>query len=277
MIIELTFLDAAAWGVIASLGLFAGALVAVHSRLKHRGIARLMATSAGFLFAVASLELVVKSIDRSGPVLAALALAAGAAAYSGANAWIGQRARDRKRCGECVAQPTEAAAPGSGLAIAIGTMLDGIPEGIVLGLETARGGTPGVAVIFGLVVGNFAEAISSTSGLVAAGRSLRYILILWSGAALLIPVAAAISGPVFSQAPPMIEGALSAFAAGALISMIIETVIPEAAHGSIPLSGLIATTGFAVLVLVLWLSTSPLPTRAAEVPTVSHFAIGRPR
>lgn len=273
---ELAWLDAGAWGIIASLGLFAGALVAIHSRLRHRGIARLMATGAGFLFAVASLELVVKSIDRSGPVLVAGALALGAAAYSGANAWLGRGARDRKRCGECVAQPTEEAIPGSGLAIAMGTMLDGIPEGIVLGIETARGGVPGIAVIFGLVVGNFVEAISSTSGLIAAGRSRRYILLLWSGAALLIPVAAAISGPLFSHAPPMLEGALSAFAAGALISMIIETVIPEAAHESAPLNGFIATTGFAVLVLILWLSSSSLTSRTVDVPMPAHIAVGGP-
>jgi hypothetical protein len=140
------WLMASAWGGLVSLGLLFGALAGLYAPLKHRGITSVMAAGAGILIAAASLDLIVAAVRTSGPLHAGISLVFGAAAFSLANLWFARRAaKHRKRCGECVQQPTENGTPGSGLAIAVGTLMDALPEAAVLGLETTRIGARGDA------------------------------------------------------------------------------------------------------------------------------------
>ena len=123
------------WAFLVSLPLLAGAWAGLHVPLKHRGITGIMAAGAGLLIAAASLDLIASAVEESGPVRAGVSLVTGAAAYSLINLWLATRAaKHRKRCGECVQQPTEKGSPGSGAAIAAGTLMDAFPESIVLGL-----------------------------------------------------------------------------------------------------------------------------------------------
>jgi zinc transporter, ZIP family len=140
-----------------------------------------VAAGAGILIAAASLDLIVAATKAVVAVSAGFALVAGGAAFSTANLFLAKNAaKHRKRCGECVQQPTEKGAPGSGFAIALGTLLDAVPEAAVLGLETARIGAPGAGLLAAFALGNFAEALSSASGMGIAGRTMRYIFGLWA-------------------------------------------------------------------------------------------------
>jgi ZIP family zinc transporter len=242
---------AAAWGLLVSLGLIAGAVAGLYSPLRHRGITRVMAAGAGILIAAASLDLIASAVRSAGATAAGVALILGAAAFSGANALIAAKAQHRKRCGECVAQPSESNAPGSGLAIAVGTLMDAIPEAIVLGLETTRLAMPGVALIAAFALGNFAEALSSASGMELAGRSKRYIFGLWALATLLMTILAGASAAIAGVAPQGTIGLCNAFAAGALLAMVVETMIPEAAADSAPFNGVLAVLGFLALLLLI--------------------------
>jgi len=249
---SLAWLEAAGWGGLASLGLVVGALAGLFSPLEHRGIARAMAVGAGVLLATASLDLTIAAIGRGGALQTAVFLALGAGSFSLANAWLARRgAKDRKRCGGCVQQATESKHPGSGLAIAIGTILDSAPEGIVLGIDTARSGGPQFAVLAAFMLGNFPEALSGTAGMAAAGRSRRYILGVWLAATLFMSAVAALSAAFLVRMPAAAESCVDAFAAGALLSMTVETMIPEAAHETPTLNGMLATGGFVVLLLLL--------------------------
>lgn len=99
-----------------------------------------MALGAGLLLAAAAVELAAE-VTRTHPWIGVAALLAGAATFSAANAWLSRRgAKHRKRCGECVAQSSEADVPNSGLAIAMGTAMDAVPEAIVLGLSCTHTG-----------------------------------------------------------------------------------------------------------------------------------------
>ena len=251
----MTWLVGAGWGWIASLGLLAGAAAGMYGPLEHRGIARAMALGAGALLAVLSLELLAAATREGGAARAAAAFAFGAGAFSLANAWLARRgARDRKRCGGCVEQPSERSVPGSGLAIVVGTMLDALPESVVLGLETARGGAPDWAVVAAFAVGNFPEGLSSAAGMAAAGRGARYIWAVWIAVSALSAATAGASAALLPAASASALAHLQAFAAGALLSMTVETLIPEAAHDAGAFTGTLAAAGFVVLMLLLALA-----------------------
>jgi zinc transporter, ZIP family len=246
------WLQAAGWAGLVSLGLLLGALANFHLPLTHRGITGTMAAGAGILIAAASLDLIVAAVGEAGALRAGAALVIGAGAFSGINYWLSRHAaKHRKRCGECVQQPSEAGHPGSGLAIAVGTMLDALPEAVVLGLETARIGAPGPAILAAFALGNFSEALSSASGMEIAGRSRRYIFGLWTLAALVIIVLAGLSAGLVAIAPGGTAGLCNAFAAGALIAMVIETMVPEATTDTSPFNGLIAAFGFLAILMLL--------------------------
>lgn len=245
------WLLAAFWGFVVSLGLVVGALAGIYAPLKHRGITRIMAAGAGILIAAASLDLIANAAREAGTAQVAFALLFGAVAFSAANALLARRAKHRKRCGECMPQPSEASMPGSGLAIALGTLMDAIPEAIVLGLETARMSVAGVGLIVAFALGNFAEALSSSSGMRMAGRSKRYIFGLWATTAALVTMLAAASAAFSGIAAPGAIGLFNAFAAGALLAMVVETMIPEAAADSASFNGVLAVLGFLALLLLI--------------------------
>ena len=248
----LPWLDAAFWGWVASLGLIAGALAGLYAKLEHQAIARVMAIGAGLLLAALSIDLIIESIEVAGHWQACVGLGGGAVAFSGLNALLArQGAKHRKRCGDCQRQATEQEAPGSGVAIAMGTVLDLIPESMVLGLETVRSGAPALAILVAFFLGNVPEALSGSAGMVTAGRTKTYVAGLWIGASVLGALAAGTSAALLNGTPAQIMGWLSAFAAGGMLAMVVETMIPEAAHGSPRFNGIIAAAGFAGIIVLL--------------------------
>jgi zinc transporter, ZIP family len=239
-----------AWGAASSAGLLIGALAGAFSRMRHHAMSMAMSVGAGLLLAGVSLKLAADAIRVAGPAAAALSLLIGAAVFSAINAWLARfGAAHRKRCGDCVQQPSEKQQPGSGVAIALGNALDAIPEAMVLGIALQDRIVP-VALILAFSVGNVPMALSSTAGMRAAGRSYTYVFLLWSaiaiGAALVIAVGYAGFGSLGDAWPPR----LTAFGAGALLAMTAETMIPEAVHDSPRFSGLLAAFGFGLLLLI---------------------------
>jgi ZIP family zinc transporter len=175
-------------------------------------------------------------------------IVAGAATFSIANAAL-TAANDRKRCGECKPQPSEAAAPGSGISIALGTALDAVPEALVLGV-TLRSGGPDLALVIALSLANVPEALSGTAGMRVASRSSTYVLILWSGTALVTTAITALAFYLLRDLGSHATAILKAYGAGALIAMTAETMIPEAFHNGPRYSGVLAAAGFAALMLL---------------------------
>jgi ZIP family zinc transporter len=241
---------ALAWGAVSSVSLVVGAVAGWFSRMSHHAIAMAMSVGAGLLLAAVSLKLAAEAIRIAGPGPAVVSLLLGAAVFSAVNALLARfGAAHRKRCGECTPQPSESQQPGSGVAIALGTALDAVPEALVLGLALRQPAFP-LELVIALSVGNLPEALSGAAGMRSAGRSYRYILLLWSaiaiGAAVVIAAGYTAFGALGQSWPPRLQ----AFGAGALLAMTAETMIPEAFHNSPRFSGFLAAIGFCVLLLV---------------------------
>jgi ZIP family zinc transporter len=133
---------------------------------------------------------------------------------------------------------------GTGIGIALGALLDGIPESAVLGLSMVGGSGVSVPVLLAIVISNVPEGLSSTAALKTDGRSARYVFTLWIGIALASAVASLLGFVLLDGASGETTAFITALAAGAILAMICDTMIPEAFRTTHSLTGLLATTGF---------------------------------
>lgn len=227
-----------------------GAWLALKAPFNHNRIAAVMALGAGLLIAALSLDLISAALDELAVLEAMPVMAAAAALFSGANLWLANRgARDRKRCGGCVQQPGEDDKQGSGQAIALGTVMDALPEALVLGVVLSEGRNA-LALVAALALGNVAQSLSSTAGLKDAGRSLRFIMTLWVIVAIAVLATTVLSFSILGMANFAFAPWVEAFAAGILIAMVAEAMLPEASHHNARLSGLYTATGFGIFVVL---------------------------
>jgi ZIP family zinc transporter len=241
------------YGLVSSSGLFAGACAGLLLQMRHRVIAAVTAIGVGLLIAASSLYLISGALESVSAMVVASGAIAGAAVFSLVNLLLERwQAHKRKRCGECVRQPTEGEMPGSGTAIAVGSLLDAVPEALIIGAAVAGGGgaLPPLALIAAFAFGNFAEGLSSSSGMRNAGRSRRYVLSVWTGATV-VTTLAAVLGFLFFSSAGIQRGWVESFAAGAVIALVVETLAPEAVDGRAGFTGLLAMLGFAALLLAL--------------------------
>lgn len=236
------WLEAGWWGLVAGAALLIGAAIGWYVSVPARVIASIMAFGAGVLISALSFDLVDEAERTGGLAATATGFLAGAAAYVAANSVLARRgAQHRKRSGR---QPSEGEAKGSGAAIAIGALLDGIPESVVLGLSLIGGGGVGVAVLAAVFISNLPEGLSSAAGMKEAGRSRGYVLGVWGVIALVSGLSAMIGYLTLDGASPFLIAVITAVAAGAILAMIADTMVPEAFERTHILTGLITTLGF---------------------------------
>jgi len=238
-----TWLEAGLWGLVAGGALVLGAAVAWWVRVPPKIIAGVMAFGAGVLIAALAFELVDEAVRQGGATATAIGFLAGAIVYVAANAALERHgARHRKRSGD--QQPSEDEQSGSGAAIAIGALLDGIPESVVLGLSLLGGGGVSPAVLVAIFISNVPEGLSSAAGMKQGGRSARYVFGVWGGIAVLSGLAASVGYLALDGVSPSIIAVITAVAAGAILAMLADTMIPEAFEKAHVLTGLITAVGF---------------------------------
>lgn len=234
--------QASIWGFIAGSALLIGAAVGYFARISPRGIAAAMSFGSGALISALSFELLEKTYERSGFDAAAIGFITGAAVYTVANWWVSLKgARYRKRSnGRQISEEEE---KGSGLAIAIGSFLDNIPESLAIGLSMISGTVSSVIVI-AVFISNLPEGLSSVSGMKKAGRSAAYIFVVWGFIALTTGTSSLAGYVLFRDLSPEIVSAITSMAAGAILAMLADTMIPEAFSEEHTFAGLITVVGF---------------------------------
>jgi zinc transporter, ZIP family len=241
------WLVAGLWGLLGSSALVIGAALAYLANFPRRLIADIMAFGCGVLISAVAYDLIEDGFLEGGlwPIVGGSLL--GSAAYTIANIMVSRRgARHRKRSGDQQRHEQgkeDVNEESSGLAIAIGSMLDGIPESIVLGVGLLQGGNVSIAVLVAIFLSNLPEGLSSAAGMRRAGRSPIYVFGLWGGIALLSACASTLGAGLFGTASPWVLAMVNAIAAGALLTMIAETMIPEAVAGERSGTGILVVLG----------------------------------
>lgn len=238
-----TWLQALIWGTVGGGALVLGSAMAWKWTIPPKIVSSVMSFGAGVLISALAFDLVDEAARSGGLWPTVIGFLLGAVIYVGANGILARAgAKHRKRSGG--RQPSEEQKSGSGTAIAIGSLIDGIPESVVLGLGLVSAGSVSPAMLAAVFISNVPEGLSSTSGMKRAGRSARYVFGIWGGIAILCGIASLAGYAALQGAPEEVVAALTATAAGAILAMLADTMIPEAFEEHHILSGLIAAIGF---------------------------------
>lgn len=237
------WLQAGLWGLLAGGALVIGALISWLVDVPQRVVAAVMAFGAGVLISALAFELVGDAMAEGGIGPTTVGFLLGAVAYLLANVLLARYGgRHRKRSGQ--QQPAESEQSGSGTAIAIGALLDGIPESVVLGISLLVGEGIGVAVLAAIFLSNLPEGLSSAAGMKNAGRSARYVFGIWITIAVVSGIAGGLGAGLLGGASGATTALVTAMAAGAILTMIADTMIPEAFEKAHLYTGVIASAGF---------------------------------
>ena len=236
-------LSALGWGALAASSLVIGAFLAFARGWSQRQIGTVLAFGAGALISAVSFELVEGGVGVGGLRATALGLGIGAITYYLADGAVERTAtRGKGRRGGAEA----AAGSSSGTALALGAFLDGIPEQLVLGIGLAAGEGIGVGLIVAIFVSNLPEAIGSATEMNAAGTNREKILRLWILVALICLIATVVGYAIADLASEELRAGINGFAAGALLVMLIDSMIPDARKDAGRTAGLLTALGFAV-------------------------------
>jgi zinc transporter, ZIP family len=226
-------LEATLWGLLGASSLIVGALIAFYVRISSRNLGLVMAFGAGVLMSAVAYELVAEAL-HNGPWVPeyTVAFAGGALVF-----FLGSLAIDR--AGESSGSSNQ------GPTIVLGSILDGIPESVVLGVSLIGGSTISVPMLLAVFISNVPESLGASADLLDGGRTRMAILRLWIVVALASGIAAGFGYAVLSLAPERWISVVQMFAGGAIIAMLAESMVPEASAKGGRAVGLLTALGFA--------------------------------
>jgi len=236
-------IEAFLWSALGASALLVGALLAYTTNLSAKVIAIVMALGAGLLIGSVAFELIDEALVTAEVAQVGLYTLIGAAVFTLGNWYLDkQGGGDRK-------DADGAQASGSPLAIVFGSVLDGVPESFVLGLTVLQGEVS-VALLVGIMLSNLPEGLSSSSGLRKSGWTRNRVVKMW----VLVMVVAAVSGALGYALLDPASGRTGAFAqgfaAGALLAMVTDTMLPEAYEEEQTSTGALVAVGFAISLML---------------------------
>jgi zinc transporter, ZIP family len=231
-------LQATFWGFVGGAALLVGAAAGIWLPTSNRFVGLVMGFGTGVLISALAFELTGEAYATSGAAPVILGLSGGALTFYGGDWLIDRHGGHRRK------SPNGPQAGAGAAALVLGALLDGIPESAAIGVSLLGGGAVGVAVVTAVFISNIPESLSSSAGMKATGRSTRYILGLWIAVTVASAAAAGLGYLVLGNADPAIVAATQAFAAGAILTMLSDTMVPEAVEHAGAMVGLVTAAGF---------------------------------
>ena len=227
------------WGALAASSLVVGALLSFARSWSPHQLGYVLAFGAGALISAVSFELAQEGLDVGGAGVTGIGLGAGALAYF----WLDGVIARRFEAGRGRRGRTEG---DGGTALALGAFLDGVPEQLVLGINLAAGGAISVALLVAIFVSNLPEAMGSAEQMRLGGIGRRAILTLWIGVAAICAMATVTGYGLAEAVGGDPQAAIDGFAAGALLVMLIDSMVPDAREDAGRGAGLVTVLGFAL-------------------------------
>jgi zinc transporter, ZIP family len=214
------------WGALAASALVVGALIGLVRPWPRRAVGLVLGFGAGALISAVSFELAEEGVRIGGALPVAIGLGIGALTYYVASARV--------------------AAMGGGSALALGAFLDGIPEQLVLGIGLASGEPVSAGLLAAIYVSNVPEAVGGANDMRRQGHDRRRVAFTWVGIAILCALATLVGYAIADSASNDLQAGVNGFAAGALLVMLVDSMIPEATEQAGRTTGLVTALGFAV-------------------------------
>lgn len=229
------------WGFVGGAALLAGAALAWFWAMPGRVLGAIVAFGAGVLISAVAFELVDEAAQTTdGDWAVAVGLAGGALVFFFGDLWIDRRGGKKRKSPEARGEDS------SGSAIFLGTILDGVPESIVIGVGLVAGNGVSAAMVSAVFLSNLPESIASTSGMKASGVGAGRIFGMWAAVAVVAGLASMVGYGALSSASSELIAFVMAFAGGALLTMLVDTMVPEAFRLNGAAAGLLTTLGFGV-------------------------------
>lgn len=229
------------WGFLGGFALVIGAIFGYYYKMPPKLVASIMAFGSGVLLSAVSFELLDEAYQLGSFLDVAVGFLMGAVIFTLTNLYLARRgAKHRKRS----RRPEDF--EGNGVAIAAGSVIDGIPESIAIGLTMIGGLGVSTATLVAVFLSNIPEGLSSSAGMKSDGWKAAHVFSLWLAIALSTALASILGYTVFQFLPAEITSVALAIAAGGILAMLVDTMIPEAFSQTHDLSGLITVVGFTI-------------------------------
>lgn len=228
------------WGLLAASSLVIGMVAALVRQWPRRLVGLVLAFGAGALISAVSFELAAEGVAEGSTLSVAVGLAAGAVTYYVLDGVVSRRGSSKRGAS------ARSTAENPGAALALGALLDGIPEQLVLGIGLAAGDGVGIGLLVAIFVSNLPEAIGSADSMHRAGRSKKAVARVWVSLGVVCAVATVVGYALADAASGELKAGIDGFAAGALLVMLVDSMIPDAYRQGGRAAGLATVLGFAV-------------------------------
>lgn len=239
-------LNAFLWGLLATSSLVIGGMIASRFNLSKRTIGIIMGFGAGTLISAISYELIFEAVKLGkGTGFPGFGVFAGAFVFFMAD-WLISKYRSAGPMDPDASHHSSLVVP-----MVLAIILDGIPESIVIGLGIFEGGTVSLAMLVAVFISNLPEAIAGSSGMKEGGWSRKRILLLWIGIAFICSLSTIAGFSLFSGASTQWLSFIQAFAGGAILMMLANSMIPEAYEHGGRLAGVFTVLGFMISVTIV--------------------------
>lgn len=244
-------LEGAFWGFVGGAALILGAVIALVHDMSRVAIARIMAFGAGVLISALTFDLTEEAFAAGGTAPTAAGLLLGGATFVAGDALIGRREmRMRERASPQGSDPGEPDPEDNPAALALGAVLDGIPESFVIGVSVTQGSGVSVPVVVAVFLSNVPEALSAAAGFRKHGWSPGKSIGLWVVVTIVAAISAAFGALIADGLSGQSFAFVNSFAAGAVLAMITDTMIPDAFRDEGRWAGFITVAGFALAFLI---------------------------